>query len=356
MRVTPPVHSRLRCPAAALALGALALLPVAGCDQPRAHGDEHAIVVGMVPELWDAMEMEIEETVAPTIQVVRTEQTFRLAHQDPNDATNWGTLRRFRNMVVIGAPGDSWIDEVLDARRSGAPEVTPPALLRVDNVWARGQTVSAVILPSSGDAEALRSILPELATHLDDQYRSFARNRMFVSGADTVLADSLARNVGFRLTLPRVYRYSVMDSVFRFRNDNPTPSELIREIGVTWVSPIPDHLPDEEELQVWRMAFADAHYTDAQVLDTTLTTFREVELRGARGVEFQAAWVSPPDAWPAGGPFLTRAIPCPEQDRLYFLDAWIYAPARSKYEYLIQVETILDSFECARTGQVAAGN
>ncbi len=356
MRVTPSLPTPRRLPPPALALAAFALLPVAGCDQPRAHGDEHAIVVGMALEFWDAMEMEIEETVAPTIQVVRTEQTFRLAHQDPADATNWGNLRRFRNMVVIGAPGDAWIDEALDARRGGAPEVVPPAILRVDNVWARGQTVTAVVLPSADDAEALRSVLPELSTHLDDQYRTFARTRMFVSGADSVLADSLAQNVGFRLTVPRVYRYSVMDSVFRFRNDNPSPSELIREVGVTWISPIPESLPDEEELRAWRTDFAETHYTDSQVLDTTLTTFREVEVRGARGIEFQAAWASPPDAWPAGGPLLTRAVPCADQDRLYFLDAWLYAPARSKYEYLIQLQTILDSFECARSGQVAAGD
>jgi hypothetical protein len=338
-----------------LATLALVALGASGCDQPRAHGDEHAVVVGMSPELWDAMELEIENSVAPTIQVVRTERTFRVTHQDPQDATDWGNLRRFRNMVVAGAESDPWIADVLAARRGDAPPVTPPALIRVDNVWARGQTVSAVILPSTDDADGLREMLPQLATHLDEQYRAFARSRMFVSGVDTMLADSLGRNVGFRLTLPRVYRYSVQDDVFRFRNDNPSPSELIREIGLTWVSPIPEELPGREELQSWRASFAAAHYADAQVLDTTLVSLREVEHGGARGVEFQAAWASPPDAWPAGGPFLTRAVACPEQNRLYFLDAWLYAPARSKYEYLIQLETILDSFECARAEQVASG-
>ena len=41
-----------------------------------------------------------------------------------------------------------------------------------------------------------------------------------------------------------------------------------------------------------------------------------------------------------------RAIVCEDQDRMYLLDAWLYAPGKEKYEYMIQLETILDSFSC----------
>ena len=52
-------------------------------------------------------------------------------------------------------------------------------------------------------------------------------------------------------------------------------------------------------------------------------------------MEYQAAWVNAPGGWPAGGPFITRTIPCRGQDRLYYADAWLYAPNRDKYEYMI---------------------
>ena len=39
-------------------------------------------------------------------------------------------------------------------------------------------------------------------------------------------------------------------------------------------------------------------------------------------------------------------VSCPEQDRTYLLDAWLYIPGRSKYEYVLQLETILDTFVC----------
>jgi hypothetical protein len=333
---------------AALASLALLLVGTAACDAPRAHGDVHAIVVASNAPLWDAMELEVEGAISPTIQVVRNERTFRVTWQDPTIGSEWGHLRRFRNLVIIGAAGEPWVDDVLEARRRDAPDLQAPTIARVDNVWARNQTVTLVLLPSSDDVEALSGQLDTLTQVLDDQYREFARNRMYVSGRDTLLADSLGRHVGFRLELPQVYRYSVMDSVFRFRNDNPSPAELIREIGVSWVTPLPETLPGQEEIESWRQRFAETYYADGQVLDNTVSSIREVPVTGSSrpGLEYQAAWVSAPDAWPAGGPLLTRVLPCPEQDRLYFLDAWLYAPAREKYEYMIQLQTILDSFEC----------
>ena len=61
----------------------------------------------------------------------------------------------------------------------------------------------------------------------------------------------------------------------------------------------------------------------------------------------QATWRNPPGSgWPAGGPFITYGITCANQDRTYFVDAWLYAPGREKYEYMIQLETILGTFRC----------
>ncbi len=115
---------------------------------------------------------------------------------------------------------------------------------------------------------------------------------------------------------------------------------------MSWQSPPPEANPTAEELRIWRDDFSAQYYNDPQVVDTMIESFGEVEVEGLSGVEYQAAWVSPPGAWPAGGAFITRALPCPSQDRFYYLDAWLYAPGRDKYEYMIQLQTILDSFRC----------
>ena len=63
--------------------------------------------------------------------------------------------------------------------------------------------------------------------------------------------------------------------------------------------------------------------------------------------EVRGAWSNPPDSqWPAAGPFILWSLACPSQDRLYLIDAWLYAPGKDKWEYILQLETIMESFRC----------
>ena len=321
-------------------------LGLAACDLPQSHGDVNALIVASSPEIWEAVEDDLVDTLEPTIQTITDERAFRVTWHDPEETRIWGDLRRFRQVLVIGTADDPWVAPALEQRGRGADDVSPPELLQVESVWSRGQMVHVLVLgPDHGPAEVM-ALAPTLHERMDQRFRNYATARMFTSGRNAALADSLGTDVGFSILLPNVYRYSVQDSVFRFRNDNPTPTERIREIGVTWQSPIPEELPGQEELIAWRNAFTEAYYHDDQVVETRLTDFRTVEVEGSEALEFQASWSSPPDAWPAGGPFITRVITCPDQDRLYFADAWLYAPGQDKYEYMIQLQTILDSFHC----------
>jgi hypothetical protein len=327
-------------PAPLLAL----LLAISACELPPAHGDVNAFIVGASPELWAQVEDVFLDAMESTVQTVRDERPFRITHQDPMELADWGLLQRFRQVLVLGVIGDPWIDEALAVMEE--PAGPAPTVGQVLNVWARGQQVSVLILPATGQVEAVRQLSRELHKILDDQFRSYAVNRMFISGEDLALADSLMANVGFSVRLPVVYQYSTQDSIFRFRNDNPRPAELIREISVSWRTPAVEANPTAEELHVWRDAFTAEYYNDPQLVDMLAVSFGEFQSEAGRGVEYQAAWVSPPGAWPAGGPFITRVLTCPSQDRTYYLDAWLYAPGRDKYEYLIQLQTVLDSFRC----------
>jgi len=320
------------------------LLAMPACELPPAHGDANAFIVGATPTLWGQVEDVFLEAMEPTVQTVRNERPFRITHQDPTALEDWGVLRRFRQVLVLGVVGDPWIDETLAVMEQ--PLESAPTVGQVLNVWARGQQVSVLLLPQTGQVEAVRQLSGELHSILDEQFRGYAVNRMFVSGEDLALEDSLLTNAGFSLRLPIVYQYSTRDSTFRFRNDNPSPAELIREVSVSWQSPAAGVNPTAEELRIWRDRFSSEYYNDPQLVDTLTVSFGPIQTDGIRGVEYQAAWVSPPDAWPAGGPFIARALTCPSQDRTYYIDAWLYAPGRDKYEYMIQLQTILDSFRC----------
>ena len=95
------------------------------------------------------------------------------------------------------------------------------------------------------------------------------------------------------------------------------------------------------------MSVAEAHYTEPQMVVLDNSAERSFDFAGNAAYELQAMWRNPPErSWPAGGPLITRTVTCDSQDRTYLLDAWLYAPGKEKYEYMIQLETLLDSFRC----------
>lgn len=331
----------MRLTAGALFLAALSA--AASCNgKGISYGDPNSLIAVMSPERWAEVSEAVYRALEPTITTVRDEKTFTVTYQEPYGA-HWDNLRRFQQMLVVGTPGDAWVAETLE---EADEPITEPGIHQVEDVWARGQTVTLILLSARGGNDELLARLPEVHELLDGQYRAFVRGRMYMSGVDTALADTLTTEAGFELLVPTVYRWRRLDSVYVFRNDNPDPSELIREVHVAWRTPAPASI-DAEDVLDWRERLVQERFPIPQDLVREGMTSETYERDGSEVVEVHAQWRNPPDlGWPAGGPFVTRAVTCDGQDRTYLLDAWLYAPGSEKYEYMIQLETILDTFGC----------
>ena len=65
------------------------------------------------------------------------------------------------------------------------------ALVQAFDVWARGQTVTALVTEAGSEQTDLLGALDELQDLYDRQYRALASARMFVSGRDSALIDTL---------------------------------------------------------------------------------------------------------------------------------------------------------------------
>lgn len=340
----PSTNSLYARAAAVLAAGAT--IGTGACDTlPLAMGDVNAIVVSADPELW----AEVGETAFTTLEgnvfTVRDEHAFRVTYAEPSDSA-WAGLRRLKQLLLIGKASDPWMAIPLSGSET---DLAPPALLQVPQVWAREQLVTLVVLEEdtgiAEDAEVVRRMLPDVFGTLDGQYRQWVVARMFSTDRDTALARSLRDDHGFLLIVPQVYDYEALDSVHIFRNDNPDPSELIRQFAITWQSPVPENIGEDEIVQ-WRTRIAEQYYDYPQVVNRDVVFGGPGDFGGRQAYSVQAVWQNPPDAYPAAGPFIARAIACAGQQRLYLVDAWLYAPSRDKYEYMIQLEEILDSFHC----------
>ncbi len=322
----------------------LLVLAAGACaDTTRpAMGDVNSIIVVADSGLWAEVSDTVLTTLQPSVFAVRDEPTFNLTHTVPN-SEHWGDLQRFRQLLVIGRSEDPWVARVLEEADT---TVSAPAIVEASRVWARNQHVTALVVPQTGAPEAVRSAVDSLASLFDRRYRQWAQSRMYFSGHNTALADTLRELAGFALDLPEVYRWrQSSDSVFFFLNDNPDASQLVRWLTVTWRDTPSTEITAEAAL-AWRDSIGSQLYDWSQrtVPDRLQTT--PIDQPGARGLALRGAWTGTVDEFPQGGPFITHVIDCPNQDRRYLLDAWLYAPAKDKYQYMIQLETLLESFEC----------
>jgi hypothetical protein len=321
----------------------LVLVTLAGCnDRTRqAMGDEHSVIVVAVDSLWTQVEDTVLSALQPQVFAARDESTFRVTHVAPTDPY-WGDLRRFRQILAIGRPDDPWVQEPLTRAEGGAEG----AIVEAENAWARGQRVTVLVVPETDPAAAVAERMDSIAALIDNRYRAWVLDRMYTSGVDTELQDQLGQEGGFSLRVPEVYRWrQVSDSAYLFINDQPDASQLVRSLLVTWRAGTGEELSPDGVLD-WREAAAERYYDWGQ--DTRRDRLQTRQVRGPdyQGLEVRGVWHGTVEGFPQAGSFITRAMDCPGQDRRYLVDAWLYAPARAKYQYVIQLETLLNSFRC----------
>lgn len=348
------MHSTTPSPRAPLAVGrvplAAALLVMvavlaSACGKPSAFGNANSlIVVSASDSLWQEVRDTTYTALEPRIFTVRPEKKFYVQHVDTASTDDFSKLRTFTQVLVFGTADNRFVRRILDD--AGTEGDTTPAIVQARDVWAKGQLATAVVLDPERQAGSWRDVLPSLIRRIEGQYLEFVRNRMYVSGVDTAAMDSLGDRFGFGVRFPQVYDVTVLEDgagPVVIRNDNPSPADLIRSVLVDWRSPPLDTLTPRRAYR-WRAGVDSLYYNVPQGIDTVRNRTRRVEVDGRPGVEATGAWRDEGTDFPAGGPFIARLVNCPE--RTYFFDAWLYAPGRDKYQYMVQLREILDSFSC----------
>ena len=327
-------------------LAAAAALALTSCERRSpALGTATSIIVLATDSVWAAVGDSVLNALEPRIYTVRSERTFEVTQVSPADP-DWQELREFRQVVAIGAPTDAWVQPIFS--RAGLGDTgAQPDLVAARDVWARNQHAIAVAISDSDAAGEVLPHLPQVGSVIDSMFRVYVVQRMFTSGLDTTLAHALRDNYGFSLTLPNVYApIDRAGDVLLFQNNTNVGGDLARSVLVSWREGITE--PSLEAALTWRDSVATTVYNPPQATRRDSISVTQVAASGAEGIELQGAWEGTEPTWPMGGLFITRILSCAQQNRTYLLDAWLYAPGprRSKYEYMIQLQTILGTFEC----------
>lgn len=324
---------------------AMAVLATAGCKAPQAFGDRHSIIVRADKALWAQVDSALMGALERRVFTTRPERTFKVTFVAADD-TLWQDLRAWQQVVVMGTRDDDVVKKLLGS--ADQSDADPPAIVQAGEVWARTQLVTLLLLPEEQQAEAVRSLLPDLYTLLEARYDEWVVQRMYTTGVNDSLKQALAGH-GFTLDLPRVYLHHRQDSLFRFGNPyRQGDSDILRSIALTWTAGT--GTASEEALQGWREIIDETFYEQKQdILTKKGSGFAAIEVGGLTGLELRGVWQDRAE-FPAAGPFITRALECPQQNRTYYMDAWLFAPGKDKYPYLRQLEILLDSFRCADEG------
>jgi hypothetical protein len=327
-----------------LAAGLFALL--AACDIPQAWGDANSLIVIAPDSLWEQVADTTYAILEPTIFTTRDEKQYVVTQIDPT-TEQAADLRPFRNVIVFGTVDDPDLAAIAEAAGRTFESVPTPEVFQARDVWARGQTATAVVLRPTREVEGWVSQLPAVLAMIDSSYRDWVRAKMFVTPPDTALAEDLARRFGFSMLIPAVYDRVARgsesgDSLVILRNDNPDPSVLIRSILVEPRARV-DSLTAEIALD-WRAGIDSVHYNVAQGMRTDRSAVTRFSIDGHPALEVTGIWEDEEGDFPAAGLFLVWLVDCPT--RTMFIDAWLYAPNESKYEYLLQLQEILGSFRC----------
>lgn len=328
-----------------LATAALSALVVSACDSSlaQAPGDVDSVIVLAADSLWAEIGDSVMAAMEPEIETVRRDPIFKLTQISPAQDVRWNELKTFKQVLAIGVAADSWVAEAL--AEAGA-EASGTTVVETYDVWSRGQRVVALAVPAEGSAQAVLDTVAWLARHYDERFREYAVQRMYTTPPDSVLRDSLLATAGYGALFPRVYRSGVPAPGLRtFTNATTTGGNLYRTFVVGTVPGT--NLPAPERLLAWRDSVSAVAHRPAQAVREGLVRVDTLQVNGAPALEIQGVWVVEDPDWPMSGPFLMRAIPCPARNETVFVDAFLYAPNRSKYEYMIQLETILDTFACA---------
>lgn len=343
--VAVKAQSLRRLAAAPLAL-LLAVLAGAACGKQAAIGEVNSLVILTSSDsLWSRLEDTTRATLERTVFTVRQEKKFYVEQADTS-SQHVGQLKLFRQVLVFGTPDNPVVRHVAEEAGVAVPPEAP-SIVQAQDVWARDQVVTAVVLQPGHEVESWESQLSKLASLVDSQYRTFVHRRMYVSGEDTATEREFLDRHGFRLRFPAVYQVdTARDSLVVVRNDNPDPSELIRSVLVAY-RPRVDSLTGALAY-AWRREVDTLYYHTPQAIDTVPGGVTRTTVGGQPALEAIGTWKDVDTNFPAGGPFIVRLVQCP--DRTFFLDGWLYAPGKSKYQYMLQIREILDSFRCGGSG------
>jgi hypothetical protein len=322
---------------------ALLLLFVASCtterpSKPSATGRAGELLVVMEPRMWDGKTGDAFRRVfRDTVQVLnQVEPMFDVIFIPKRDFAK--IFETHRHIFFLD------IDNQLSA----------PTIEISRDVWSYPQLVVRVKAP---DEDAAVRIIENNAETFYERYLSVEFLRLqnaYSRMLNTASVRAVKEMFGVEMTIPEGFFVASQGDNFIWLRKSATNEEFDLAVMI-WTLDYTDPAIDFDEDMIWaRRDSITRQYIPGQFPDTYMTTyngdpgrgelyfrpqFKEISLNDKYAIEARSLWRVQGDFM--GGPFVTYTFVDEATNRLFMIDAWVFAPNYLKRDYMRQVEAII---------------
>ncbi|MBD3348355.1 MAG: DUF4837 family protein [Candidatus Eisenbacteria bacterium] len=248
-----------------------------------------------------------------------------------------------RNIVLLGTWDDPEIAGIVDSRVGGLGAGDPPGSKAVEDIWGEGQVVMAVMAGTREElVEYLSSHGEDVVEKLVDSIRDRLARRLREELEATGFDRDMEARFGWSLGPPSGYDLhprNESDGLVFFRKTKPD-----RTVFVHWLPGTAEEVT--EELMAERRDEIGSLYFDGDAIEwRRQLVVEKVRLAGRPALCMSGWWGN--RELVGGGPFRSYCFHVPSQQRIYLIDAALFAPGLDKTELMRNLDAALHTFRAA---------
>ena len=314
-------------------------------EKPRAFGREKEILVICNSNVWKEVETTLRRQIEVPIHAVRWEPIFEISQIDASQVDYYKEWDKI--ILIESLEHQVLLKDVVNEEMMKKIGEGQGLFFTNFDIWARGQRVAGLAAPRDDE-------LPRLvAANGDKIFKDFLKHlekdeleKMYYSGVNEQLSDSLAATDGFRITLPAFYVQTNRDSLQLQDNEiHFVQFDPVRSIFIRWEdnATTADLDLSQKALAAYRDSVLKRIYPNSESVVSRVDTSTVIS-RGLSRLRVYGIWENMEEI--SGGVYISQFIDAPEQNRRYYIDCLLFAPRtrRSKYRYIFQLDHIMNSF------------
>lgn len=342
--------------------GVLASCTEATRGKPEAIGLPGRINIIITPELKNGPVGQIlDSLLTAELEVTpRDETIFNIKFVEPDQINR--SHKSMRNLIVAFTFNDLSQDAgkvkslITTASLEKLKTDTSMFVTTQAETWARDQDV--MYLFSNSPQQLAKKILQNskrITSFFNEKEKERLRKGIIKSNANKALAENIRKKSGFSIKIPFGYQLADQREDFLWlRQINPMDDKDI------WIARKKfNSLQDFEQLNLIRFRnevckkylFEDPEKQDTYLVTETSVSYKPVitktiNFKGQYAVEMRGLWKT--NIPSMGGPFIGYALVDESTGYFYYIEGFVFSPAKPQREILRELEVILSTFELAK--------